>query len=54
MLWDLILGLSWVGLALSMYLLSQTVTTIRKDVDDLMAMVRVIRYNSMKERDDKK
>jgi|TARA_A100000172_G_scaffold79134_1_gene65588 hypothetical protein len=54
MLWDLILGLSWVGLALSMYLLAQTVTTIRKDVDDLMAMVRAIRYNSMKERDDKK
>lgn len=54
MLWDLVLGLSWLALALSMYVLTQTISTMRKDVDDLMAMVRVIRYNSLKERDDKK
>ncbi len=53
MLWDLVLGLSWLALALSMYVLTQTISTMRKDVDDLMAMVRVIRYNSLKERDDK-
>jgi len=53
MLWDLVLGLSWLALALSMYVLAQTISTMRKDVDDLMAMVRVIRYNSLKEKDDK-
>jgi len=49
MFWDLIVGLCLLGLCLSTYTLARKIETIQSEVKDLSSMVRVLRYNAMKD-----
>lgn len=56
MLWDLIVGLSLFAIFLGLSTLPKRLSEMRKDIDDLITMVRIFRYESMKkvEEDERK
>ena len=49
MFWDLIIGLSIVALALAIYTIAKKLESTQSEVKDLSSMVRVLRYNAMKD-----
>jgi len=49
MFWDLITGLSIVALALATYTIAKKLESTQSEVKDLSSMVRVLRYNAMKD-----
>ncbi len=48
MLWDLIVGLSLFAIFLGLSTLPKRLSEMRKDIDDLITMMRIFRYESMK------
>ena len=48
MLWDLIVGLSLFAIFLGFSTLPKRLSEMRKDIDDLITMMRIFRYESMK------
>ena len=48
MLWDLIVGLSLFAIFLGLSTLPKKLSEMRKDIDDLITMMRIFRYESMK------
>tara|TARA_R100001230_G_C5586747_1_gene104095 strand:+ start:270 stop:449 length:180 start_codon:yes stop_codon:yes gene_type:complete len=48
MLWDLIVGLSLFAIFLGLSTLPKRLSEMRKDIDDLITMIRIFRYESMK------
>jgi len=47
MLWDLIVGLSLFAIFLGLSTLPKGLSEMRKDIDDLITMVRIFRYEYM-------
>jgi|TARA_R100000030_G_C3232680_1_gene118660 hypothetical protein len=56
MLWDLVVGLCIFAIFIGLSTLPKKLSEMRKDIDDLITMVRIFRYESMKkvEEDERK